>query len=164
MVGTAQRKVSRKTAMGLKGGRILWTARVPSLSCKQAQKSRDSAKKSEQKNSDGIEGGGGFDGQPGFPHFHVNRPKKVGTVQRKESRKTAMGLKGGGGILWTAGVPPLSCERPKIVGTAYRKMSRKTAMGLKGRGGAWEGIDVVPSTPPLLPFFSALYFAPLSTI
>ena len=154
MVGTAQRKVSRKTAMGLKGGRILWTARVPSLSCKQAQKSRDSAKKSEQKNSDGIEGGGGFDGQPGFPHFHVNRPKKVGTVQRKESRKTAMGLKGGG-ILWTAGVPPLSCERPKIVGTAYRKMSRKTAMGLKG-GGLGGNLCCSLHSP------SSAFFSPLS--
>ena len=46
--------------MGLKGGGgIKWTARFPSLSCKQAQKSRDSAKKSEQKNSNGVEGGGG---------------------------------------------------------------------------------------------------------
>ena len=59
IVGTAQRKVSRKTAMGLRGGGIKWTAQVPSLSCKQAQKSRDSAKKSEQKNSNGVEGGGG---------------------------------------------------------------------------------------------------------
>ena len=59
IVGTAQRKVSRKTAMGLRGaGGIKWTAQVPSLSCKQAQKSRDRAKKSEQKNSDGVEGGG----------------------------------------------------------------------------------------------------------
>ena len=36
-----------------------------------------------------------FCGQPGFPYFHVNRPKIVGTAQRKVSRKTAMGLKGG---------------------------------------------------------------------
>ena len=43
--------------MGLKGG-ILWTARVPPLSCEQAQKSGVSVKKSEQKNSDGVEGGG----------------------------------------------------------------------------------------------------------
>ena len=54
--------------MGLKGGGIKWTARVPSLSCKQAQKSRDSAKKSEQKNSDGLEGGDFMD-SPGSPTF-----------------------------------------------------------------------------------------------
>ena len=65
--------------MGLKGGGIWWTARVPSLSCKQAQNGGDSAKKSEQKNSDGLEeGGGGFYGQPGFPHFRVSMPKIVG--------------------------------------------------------------------------------------
>ena len=45
----------------------------------------------------GLRGGGEFYGQPGFPHFHVNRPKIVGTAQRKVSRKTAMGLKGGAG-------------------------------------------------------------------
>ena len=44
--------------MGLKGG-ILWTARVPPLSCEQAQNGGVSVKKSEQKNSDGVEGGGG---------------------------------------------------------------------------------------------------------
>ena len=47
--------------MGLKGG-ILWTARVPPRSCEQAQNSGVSVKKSEQKNSDGVEvgwGGGG---------------------------------------------------------------------------------------------------------
>ena len=56
----------------------------------------------------GLRGGGEFYGQPGFPHFHVNRPKIVGTAQRKVSRKTAMGLKGGGGAtLLTAWVPPL---------------------------------------------------------
>ena len=45
--------------MGLKwGGGIKWTARVPSLSCKQAQNNGDSAKKSEQKNGDGVEAGG----------------------------------------------------------------------------------------------------------
>ena len=55
----------------------------------------------------GLRGGGEFYGQPGFPHFHVNRPKIVGTAQRKVSRKTAMGLKGGGGTLLTAWVPPL---------------------------------------------------------
>ena len=82
--------------IGLKVGEILWTARVAPLSCKQAQNSGDSAKKSEQKNGDGVEGGGGLNGQPRFPHFRVNRPKKVGTVQRQVSRKTAMGLKGGG--------------------------------------------------------------------
>ena len=48
---------------------------------------------------------GGFDGQPGFPHFHVNRSKKVGTVQRKVSRKTAMGLKGGGDFMDSRGSP-----------------------------------------------------------
>ena len=59
-MGTAQRKVSRKTAMGLKrGGGILWTARVPPLSCEHAQNSGDSVTKSEQINSDGVEGGGG---------------------------------------------------------------------------------------------------------
>ena len=63
MVGTAQRKVSRKTAMGLKrGGGILWTARVPPLSCEHAQNSGDSVTKSEQINSDGVEGGGGGGG------------------------------------------------------------------------------------------------------
>ena len=87
--------MSRKTVIGLKVGGILWTARVAPLSCKQAQNSGDSAKKSEQKNGDGVEGGG-LNGQPRFPHFHVNRPKKVGTAQRKVSRKTAMGLKEGG--------------------------------------------------------------------
>ena len=92
--------------IGLKVGGILWTARVAPLSCKQAQNSGDSAKKSEQKNGDGVEGGGGLNGQPRFPHFHVNRPKKVGTAQRKVSRKTAMGLKGGG-VKWTARVPSL---------------------------------------------------------
>ena len=54
--------MSRKTAMGLKGG-ILWTARVPPLSCEQAQNSGVSVKKSEQKNSDGVEGGGGWLGE-----------------------------------------------------------------------------------------------------
>ena len=47
--------------MGLKGG-ILWTARVPPLSCEQAQNSGVSVKKSEQKNSDGVGGGGGGGG------------------------------------------------------------------------------------------------------
>ena len=44
-------------------------SRAPSLSCKQAQNSGDSAKKSEQKNSDGVEGGGDFMDSPGFPTF-----------------------------------------------------------------------------------------------
>ena len=62
-MGTAQRKVSRKTAMGLKrAGGILWTARVPPLSCEHAQNSGDSVTKSEQINSDGVEGGGGGGG------------------------------------------------------------------------------------------------------
>ena len=42
-------------------------------------------------------GGRDFMDSPGFPHYHVNRPKIVGSAQRKVSRKTAMGLKGGGG-------------------------------------------------------------------
>ena len=37
-------------------------------------------------------------------------------------------------------------------------------VGGGGGGGGWERNDVVPSTPPLLPFFSDLHFAPLSTI
>ena len=65
--------MSRKTVIGLKVGGILWTARVAPLSCKQAQNSGDSAKKSEQTNGEGVEGGG-LNGQPGFPHFHVTRP------------------------------------------------------------------------------------------
>ena len=105
--------------------------------------------------------GGGLNGQPGFPHFHVNRPKKVGTVQRKVSRKTAMGLKGG--ILWTARVPPLSCEQAQNSGVSVKKSEQKNSDGVEG-GGGWERNDVVHSTPPLLPFFSDLHFAPLSTI
>ena len=77
-----------------------------------------------------------------------------------------MGLKGGGGgILWTAGVPSLSCEQAQNSGDGVQKNEQKNSDGVEGKGGGgWEGIDVVPSTPPLLPFFSALYFAPLSTI
>ena len=75
-----------------------------------------------------------------------------------------MGLKGGGGILWTAGVPPLSCEQAQNSGDGVQKNEQKNSDGVEGGGGGWEGIDVVPSTPPLLPFFSALHFAPLSTI
>ena len=61
---------------------------------------------SEQKNSDRVEvGGGGFYGQPGFPHFRVNRTKIVGTAQRKVSRKTAMGLKGGRDFMDSPGSP-----------------------------------------------------------
>ena len=95
-MGTAQRKVSRKTAMGLRRGGLNGQPRFPHFHVNRPKKSRYRAKKSEQKNSDGVEGRGGLNGQPGFPHFRVNRPKKVGTVQRKVSRKTAMGLKGGG--------------------------------------------------------------------
>ena len=63
--------------MGLRGGGgILWTAWVPSLSCKQAQNSGDSAKKSEQKNSDGVEGGGGdFIDSLGSPTLMLTGPK-----------------------------------------------------------------------------------------
>ena len=109
--GDSAKKSEQKNGDGVEGGGIKWTAQVPSLSCKQAQKSRDRAKKSEQKNSDGVEGGGGLNGQPGFPHFHVNRPKKVGTVQRKVSRKTAMGLKGGG-LNGQPGFPHFHVTRP----------------------------------------------------
>ena len=113
--------------MGLKGGGgIWWTARVPSLSCKQAQNGEDSAKKSEQKNSDGVEGGGG--------------------------------------ILWTARVPPLSCEHAKNSGDSVTKSEQINSDGVEEGGGGWEGIDVVLSTPSLLPFFSAPHFARLSTI
>ena len=63
----------------------------------------------------GLRGGGEFYGQPGFPHFHVNRPKIVGTAQRKVSRKTAMGLKGGGGgdFIDSLGSPTLMLTGPK---------------------------------------------------
>ena len=74
--------------------------------------------------------GGGLNGQPAFPHFHVNRPKKVGTVQRKVSRKTAMGLKGG--ILWTARVPPLSCEQAQNSGVSVKKSEQKNSDGVGG--------------------------------
>ena len=82
---------------------------------------------------------GGFYGQPGFPHFHVNRSKKVGTVQRKVSRKTAMGLKGGGGILWTAGVPSLSCEQAQNSGDGVQKNEQKNSDGVEGKGGGLGG-------------------------
>ena len=90
--GDSAKKSEQKNGDGVEGGGIKWTAQVPSLSCKQAQKSRDRAKKSEQKNSDGVEGGGGLNGQPGFPHFHVNRPKIVGTSQRKAVSYTHLTL------------------------------------------------------------------------
>ena len=51
---------------------------------------------SEQKNSHRVEGGGGFYGQPGLPHFHVNRPKIVGTAQSEQ--KNSDGVEGGGGF------------------------------------------------------------------
>ena len=88
--------MSRKTVIGLKVGGILWTARVAPLSCKQAQNSGDSAKKSEQKNGDGVEGGGGLNGQPRFPHFHVNRPKKSRDRAKKSEQKNSDGVEGGG--------------------------------------------------------------------
>ena len=78
------------------------------------------------------------------------------------SRKTAMGLKGG--ILWTARVPPRSCEQAQNSGVSVKKSEQKNSDGVEGGGGGWERNDVVPSTPPLLPFFSDLHFAPLSTI
>ena len=68
-----------------------------------------------------------------MPHFHVNRPKIVGTAQRKVSRKTAMGLRGGG-LNGQPRFPHFHVNRPKKVGTAQRKVSRKTAMGLKEGG------------------------------
>ena len=67
--------------MGLKGG-ILWTARVPPRSCEQAQNSGVSVKKSEQKNSDGVEGGGGGAGRemmlfPPLPLFCLFSPISI---------------------------------------------------------------------------------------
>ena len=88
----------------------------------------------------------------------------VGTAQRKVSRKTAMGLKRGGGTLWTARVPPLSCEHAKNSGDSVTKSEQINSDGVEEGGGGWEGIDVVLSTPSLLPFFSAPHFARLSTI
>ena len=79
-----------------------------------------------------------------------------------------MGLKGG--ILWTARVPPRSCEQAQNSGVSVKKSEQKNSDGVEGGGGGggggggWERNDVVPSTPPLLPFFSDLHFAPLSTI
>ena len=55
-MGTAQSE--QKNSDRVEGG-ILWTARVPSLSCEQAQNSGDGVQKNEQKNSDGVEGKGG---------------------------------------------------------------------------------------------------------
>ena len=103
--------------------------------------------------------GGGLNGQPAFPHFHVNRPKKVGTGQRKVSRKTAMGLKGG--ILWTARVPPLSCEQAQNSGVSVKKSEQKNSDGVGG--GAGREMMLFPPLP-LFCLFSPISISRLSPL
>ena len=85
--------------MGLRGGGgIKWTAQVPSLSCKQAQKSRDRAKKSEQKNSDGVEGGGGgIKWTARVPSLSCKQAQNSGDSAKKSEQKNGDGVEGGGG-------------------------------------------------------------------
>ena len=112
----------------------------------------------------GLKGGGGLNGQPAFPQFHVNRPKKVGTVQRKVSRKTAMGLKGG--ILWTARVPPLSCEQAQNSGVSVKKSEQKNSDGVEGGGGGGgAGREMMLFPPlPLFCLFSPICISRLSPL
>ena len=75
-----------------------------------------------------------------------------------------MGLKGGGDLM-DSRVPSLPCKQAQNSGDSVTKSEQINSDGVeRGGGGGWEGIDVVPTTPSLLPFLSARHFAPLSTI